>query len=619
MSNILAHRYELQSWFVNTFILTLAVHVVTSSGCNRSIPESPATLTTTAAPKTPVLDQINSTASWHTDRTGLVDDTEQDGWTTESFSRAATSQLKQLAHLITDAGEHSPEALPPLFAEDFQCHWLRPSSLQTAYTSPGIKIRQRSGSLDDHDQTTPDSLPTLLASIRSPFLDEHPSHVKLKLIQVDRQQDVVATTVLVEVGGMTKIGSLQQNATWNCTWIDPDQPRLQSIQVTDYAEATLESKSKTLFRECTPSIIVDPVVYESQFRLGTSTWVEQIESRLGANFMGDYGLAVADVNGDGLEDLYVCQAGGLPNRLLTQNPDGTVTDRSATSGVDLLDLSRGALFVDLDNDGDQDLILGTITSLLIFENDGLGIFQIRADLTNVPRTYSLAAADYDQDGRVDIYACVYASSDNLESANPIPYHDANNSAPNHLLRNLGEWQFSDVTEATGLDVNNRRWSYAASWEDYDNDGDMDLYVANDFGRNCLYENEHGNFRDVAADAGVQDIASGMSVAWSDYNRDGWMDVYVGNMFSAAGGRVTYQRRFKEASADGTKDKLRRLARGNSLFENQGDGTFKDVSVASGVTMGRWAWSSQFADINNDGWDDLLIANGHITGTDSGDL
>ncbi|MCH2132062.1 MAG: hypothetical protein MK179_23225, partial [Pirellulaceae bacterium] len=105
MSNILAHRYELQSWFVNTFILTLAVHVVTSSGCNRSIPESPATLTTTAAPKTPVLDQINSTASWHTDRTGLVDDTEQDGWTTESFSRAATSQLKQLAHLITDAGE----------------------------------------------------------------------------------------------------------------------------------------------------------------------------------------------------------------------------------------------------------------------------------------------------------------------------------------------------------------------------------------------------------------------------------------------------------------------------------------------------------------------------------
>ncbi len=89
---------------------------------------------------------------------------------------------------------------------------------------------------------------------------------------------------------------------------------------------------------------------------------------------------------------------------------------------------------------------------------------------------------------------------------------------------------------------------AASWEDYDQDGDLDLYVANDFGRNNLYRNDDGQFVDVAAEAGVEDISAGMSVSWGDYNNDGQADLYVGNMFSSAGNRVTYQRQFSSDRA-----------------------------------------------------------------------
>jgi hypothetical protein len=170
-----------------------------------------------------------------------------------------------------------------------------------------------------------------------------------------------------------------------------------------------------------------------------------------------------------------------------------------------------------------------------------------------------------------------------------------------------------------LNENNTRWSFAASWEDYDGDGDADLYVANDFGRNNLYRNDGGNFTDVAAEAGVEDIAAGMSVAWGDYNQDGKMDLYVGNMFSSAGQRIAFQGRFHTAANNETREQFQRHARGNSLFLNLGDGTFRDVSEEAGVTLGRWAWASPFIDINNDGWEDLVVANGFVTGSNTGDL
>ena len=249
---------------------------------------------------------------------------------------------------------------------------------------------------------------------------------------------------------------------------------------------------------------------------------------------------------------------------------------------------------------------------------------------------SLSSVDYDGDGDLDIYVCGYKHDDLTEEAGAASigasadfvYHDANNGAANILFRNDlaadGDWRFTDVTKEVGLDADNRRYSFAAAWEDFDNDGDQDLYVANDFGRNTLYRNDRSangglRFVNVAPRAGAEDSASGMSVTWGDYDRDGYMDVYIGNMFSAAGRRVTWQHRFKPDASPEVKRRLQRFARGNTLLKNHESGNFTDVSVPAGVTMGRWAWSSNFVDLNNDGWEDLVVANGYVTTDDTGDL
>jgi hypothetical protein len=262
---------------------------------------------------------------------------------------------------------------------------------------------------------------------------------------------------------------------------------------------------------------------------------------------------------------------------------------------------------------------------MLLAGDGQGHFSPKAaKLTPAALAYSLAAADYDRDGDLDLFVCGYApramaAQARLLLGRPAPYHDANNGAPNTLLRNDGNWVLTNVTRSVGLDENNRRFSFAASWEDYDNDGDLDLYVANDYGRNNLYRNDAGRFRDVAAEAAVEDISSGMSVSWADYNNDGWMDLYVGNMYSSAGNRVAYQRNFQPHAGEAALAGMRRHARGNSLFQNNGDGTFADVSETRGVTMGRWAWSSPMIDLNNDGFDDIVVANGYATNEDTRDL
>ena len=144
-------------------------------------------------------------------------------------------------------------------------------------------------------------------------------------------------------------------------------------------------------------------------------------------------------------------------------------------------------------------------------------------------------------------------------------------------------------------------------------------MANDYGRNNLYRNDGGKFVDVAAALDVEDMSSGMSASWADYNNDGWMDLYVSNMFSSAGNRITYQRQFKQHIDEATRKMFQRHARGNSLFENDRQGGFRDVSVAAGVTMGRWAWGSKWIDLNNDTLDDLVVANGFISTADTGDL
>ena len=457
--------------------------------------------------------------------------------------------------------------------------------------------------------------------------------VKFKVISVDMAKPASPSTrQLVTLAGPSEKGHLEMNATWSIEWHrkEAGNPRLESITVEAHEEVLVKSTDKRpVFADATLAVIGQTEAFQKQLRFGNTYWRQRIELFNRFFKFGHHGLAIGDANGDGLDDVYVCQNGGLPNRLFIQQADGTATEEAAASGVDLLDLTRSALFVDLDNDGDQDLVLAADTGLLAFRNDGKGNFQPKLRYRPVRNAFSVTAADYDNDGDLDLYVCRYYAKkeEGAGLAIPVPYFDANNGGGNFLIRNDGpakraeDWlMFSDVTTLSGLDSqNNRRFSFASVWEDIDNDGDQDLFVANDFGQKNLYLNTGGKFKDIATEAGIDDGGFGMSACSSDYDRDGVPDLYAGNMFSAAGRRVTTQPQFRPGLDLGLLTKFQRMARGNSLFRGLGKGRFDDVSESVGVTVGRWSWGSVFADLNNDGWQDLVVANGFVTGQVPDDL
>jgi hypothetical protein len=612
-----------------------------AAGCGRvpagsdDVDVSPATLTRRAedAP-------THSAASEATSESAVLptagvslptDDPRQQGWEIESFSEAAGTQLKHLNELLRPA-ESVTATASRLAAQDFRCSGLRPAQLESAYDGSWLTIRRSAGGLNEVDsaQAGPARLAQVVQGLIGGVDHVRQWRSKEKIVGVSLSGSTATTDVVFQLYAEHDEGTLQVNATWECTWTaaDTDLPLLTKIELRDYEEVVSTAGRQPLFQDCTTAVLDGPA-FRDQLRWGVDHWLTRVETRHGIDIGGWQGLAIGDVNGDGLDDVYLVQPGGLPNRLYIQNPDGTATERAAEAGVDWLDSCHAALLVDLDNDLDQDLLLATSNGVLIMSNDGRGNFQVKAaKVTPAAYPYSLAAADYDVDGDLDVYVCCYnprlGINRHVLFARPVPYHDANNGGPNVLLRNdatpsNGSWRFSYATDRVGLYENKRRFSYAAAWADHDNDGDLDLYVANDFGRNNLYGNQGGRFHDGAAQANVEDIGPGMSCCWGDYNRDGWLDLYVSNMFSSAGNRISEQAQFQQVADPQTRAAFRRHARGNTLYLNRQDGTFSDVSIEAGVVLGRWAWGSLFGDLNNDGWEDLLVANGFLTQADPVDL
>src|SRR5712691_8467593 len=263
--------------------------------------------------------------------------------------------------------------------------------------------------------------------------------------------------------------------------------------------------------------------------------------------------------------------------------------------------------------------------MLLFINDGKGHFALVQVAFRFARPLqglltSITMADYDRDGFVDLYVCVYSyffGAGEDKAGTPMPYYDARNGPPGVLFRNDGHGHFVETTQEAGLDVGNDRYHFAAAWADYDGDGWPDLLVANDFGRKNLYHNKglrdgRVTFEDVAATAGVEDYGAGMSAAWLDYDNDGRLDIYTGNMWSDIGRRVTAAATFMPDAPAEVRGLYRRHARGNSLLRGRGDGSFEDVSERAGAEMGRWAWSSDALDFDSDGWEDLYVVNGMLT-------
>lgn len=545
------------------------------------------------------------------------------GWESEQVAGAVGEHLKKLAKAI-DSDEGWDEVAGWL-SDDLSAQSLvvPPEKLVSAYETDSVAIQR----LIDPATVPANDGKAFVSALKS--LGGTRKRTQFKVVGITQEGDHWATSLVSHHTANHGGASTQWNSRWSAKWMENDETlTLVSLQMLEGESVSVKSAGSG-FADCTAAVFDGVESFSKQLTPSVDHWLGLVDMRLGMDVGGWQGVAIGDVNGDGLEDLYACQPGGLPNRLFAQKADGTLKDISKGSGVDWLESTHGALFVDTDNDGDQDLLVGLPDGVACMRNDGKGVFTIRAmEIIPGGTPYSLAAADYDVDGDVDIFVCCYNTrfrdEAHLVFARPVPYHDANNGGKNALLQNDGRGSFRHVTVRTGLDENNQRFSYAASWEDFDNDGDLDLYVANDFGRNNLYRNDTGNdgfvkFRDAAVELHAEDIGPGMSVAWGDWNNDGFSDLYVSNMFSSAGNRIATQQQFLPGADDETKSSFLRHARGNTLLSNDKGRAFTDATLSAGVNVGRWAWGSLFADFNNDGWQDIAVANGFITQQDSGDL
>jgi tetratricopeptide (TPR) repeat protein/peroxiredoxin len=417
----------------------------------------------------------------------------------------------------------------------------------------------------------------------------------------------------------------QRVGYWELDWESSraGEFRLRSWRMSD---ETQSRSSSPVFADITAAAFAGNASYSSQLLRGADYWRTALDVACGIDIYGHNGVSVGDIDDDGFDDLYVCQPAGLPNRLYRNRGDGTFEDITKASGLGLLENTACALFADFDNDGRQDLVVVRTSGPLLFVNQGGGKFRQKPDafrFANPPRgTFTgAAAADYDRDGWLDIYFCLYLYYQGTDQYKyPSPYYDAENGPPNFLMRNQKDGTFRDVTAETGLDKNNTRYSFCCGWSDYNGDGWPDLYVVNDFGRKNLYRNNgDGTFTDVAPQAGVEDVGAGMGVCWLDYDNDGVEDLYVANMWTAAGMRISTQEIFQKNAPEKVRALYRQHAMGNSLFRNTGGEPFQDQSAVAGVEMGRWAWSSDAWDFDHDGFPDLYVANGMVSGPSRDDL
>jgi tetratricopeptide (TPR) repeat protein len=392
------------------------------------------------------------------------------------------------------------------------------------------------------------------------------------------------------------------------------------------SEETLSRTTGRIFVDITSQSLGQTASYREQLLRGADYWRTVLDGAVGVDVYGNNGVAAGDFDNDGLDDLYVCQPAGLPNRLYRNRGDGTFEDVTEKSGVGVLDFTACALFADFDNRGLQDLLVVAATGPLLFRNDGNGKFSLKPDAFRFARppqgafTHA-AAADYDRDGRLDIYFCLYSYYLGLDQYRyPVPYFDARNGPPNYLFHNEGNGVFEDHTEAAGLNVENDRYSFACSWGDSDANGWPDLYVVNDFGRNNLYRNNgNGTFTAVSHESRADEAGAGMSACWLDFDNDGKQDIYAAGMWVAAGMRVFEDSHFHGGEPENIRSLYRRHMAGNSLYRNQGDGKFQNVASHAGAEMGRWSWSTDAWDFDHDGYADLYVANGYISGIDERDV
>jgi hypothetical protein len=339
--------------------------------------------------------------------------------------------------------------------------------------------------------------------------------------------------------------------------------------------------------------VTDPLVTLPRFEDATSSaglTTEHVATMDCAHYSA--GAAWGDVDGDGLLDLYLPHE-GAPGQLWIQQPGGSFVENAAARGVQNLDRHGiGAVFADHDNDGDQDLYVVNDGPNRLYQNDGAGGFTDVTGSAGVgdPGAGSSASwGDYDGDGLLDLYVVNYFRC---------PEHRVDDV----LYHNEGDGTFTDVTALLQAEGPTNGLGFQAAWFDYDGDGDLDLFLANDhIGHtvpNVLWRNDGEGgplgwrFTNVSEASGMGVAMNSMGIGVADYDRDLDLDVAVSNIAPT------------------------------KLFTNDGSGGFSDRAEAAGVARPRQrhgvlstTWGLAFADLNNDTWEDLYVAGGSLSAID----
>jgi len=328
------------------------------------------------------------------------------------------------------------------------------------------------------------------------------------------------------------------------------------------------------------------------------------------------GVCALDYDNDGRLDLYLVQGSTIERAKAGRNPHGSLfrnlggwkfQDVTGTSGLTVPAWGMGVTAADVDNDGRVDLYLTNLGPNILYHNDGDGSFHDVTGFAGVGDSRwstSASFADYDADGLLDLFVPNYidAAPDHLPKPKGTPGCGYRGrpvmcgprglpGAGDTLYHNDGDGTFSDVSEATGVVDAAKLYGLGSVWGDIDNDGDIDLFVANDATPNLLFVNDgRGKFTEQAFFSGVAVSGSGieqasMGIDLADYDNDGLLDIYSTHF---AGDYST-------------------------LYRNEGDLVFDDATSKAGIQAPDlpWvSWGTRFVDLDNDGWKDIFHANGH---------